>query len=54
MGRSTLLGLWGAGVLAEENSVIRAAAARAGISPRALYDRLKRYGIDKAEFCGNG
>lgn len=37
-------------VLRMEKGVIQAAAARAGVSPRALYDRLKRYDIDKSEY----
>lgn len=37
-------------LLAEEEGSIQRTASRAGISPRALYDRLKRYAIDKAEF----
>ncbi|MGK0480296.1 MAG: two-component system response regulator AtoC [Planctomycetota bacterium] len=38
------------GLLKEEGGVINRTAERAGISPRALYDRLKRYGIDKDDF----
>ena len=36
--------------LGEVGGVVGEAAARAGVNPRTLYEKLRRYGIDKRDY----